>query len=96
MARRRVATVTMAALGLAFVAAGCSSGGEDTVRIYSGYSGWGAGQLEAEIDEGSWYVVPAAPDDPFDRPQGQWSRVLRRQQGHLALLSTYPDDISSN
>ena len=67
-----------------------------TVRIYSGYSGWGAGQLEAEIEEGSWYVVPAAPDDPFDRPDGQWSRVLRRQQGHLALVSTFPDDVSSN
>lgn len=66
------------------------------VRIYSGYSGWGGGQLEAEIAEGSWYVVPAAPDDPFDRPDGQWARVLRRQQGHLALVSTFPDDVELN
>jgi putative transcriptional regulator len=66
------------------------------VRIYSGYSGWGAGQLEAEIVEGSWYVVTASPDDPFDRPEGQWSRILRRQRGHLALVSTFPDDVSSN
>jgi putative transcriptional regulator len=70
--------------------------GTNAVRIYSGYSGWGAGQLEAEINEGSWYVVPASPDDPFDRPEGQWSRVLRRQQGHLALVSTFPDDVSAN
>jgi putative transcriptional regulator len=70
--------------------------GTTSVRIYSGYSGWGAGQLEAEIEEGSWYVVPASPDDPFDRPEGQWSRVLRRQQGHLALVSTFPDDVSAN
>jgi putative transcriptional regulator len=70
--------------------------GTGEVRVYSGYSGWGAGQLEAEIDEGSWYVVPASPDDPFDRPDGQWSRVLRRQQGYLALVSTFPDDITSN
>jgi putative transcriptional regulator len=70
--------------------------GTTAVRIYSGYSGWGAGQLEAEIEEGSWYVVPASPDDPFDRPDGQWSRVLRRQQGHLALVSTFPDDVSAN
>jgi putative transcriptional regulator len=66
------------------------------VRIYSGYAGWGAGQLEAEIDEGSWYVVQASPDDPFDRPDGQWSRVLRRQSGHLSLVSTFPDDIGLN
>jgi putative transcriptional regulator len=66
------------------------------VRIYSGYAGWDAGQLEAEIAEGSWYVVPAAPDDPFDRPEGQWERILRRQRGHLALVSTFPDDVSLN
>jgi putative transcriptional regulator len=66
------------------------------VRVYSGYSGWGGGQLEAEIAEGSWYVVPAAPDDPFDRPEGQWSRILRRQKGRLALVSTFPEDIELN
>ncbi len=70
--------------------------GTTAVRIYSGYSGWGAGQLETEIAEGSWYVVPASPDDPFDRPEGQWSRVLRRQQGYLALVSTFPEDVSNN
>ncbi|HEY4606145.1 MAG TPA: YqgE/AlgH family protein [Acidimicrobiia bacterium] len=67
-----------------------------SVRVYSGYAGWGTGQLEAEISEGSWYVVPASPDDPFDRPEGQWSRVLRRQQGYLSLVSTFPDDVSLN
>jgi putative transcriptional regulator len=66
------------------------------VRVYSGYAGWGVGQLEAEIEEGSWYVVPAAPDDPFDRPEGQWSRVLRRQQGYLSLVSSFPDDVALN
>jgi putative transcriptional regulator len=66
------------------------------VRIYSGYAGWGMGQLEAEVGEGSWYVVPAAPDDPFDRPERQWARVLRRQHGHLSLVSTFPDDVALN
>ena len=66
------------------------------IRVYSGYSGWGAGQLEAELAEGSWYVVQASPDDPFDAPEGQWARILRRQSGHLALVSTFPDDIALN
>jgi putative transcriptional regulator len=70
--------------------------GTSAVRIYSGYAGWGQGQLELEIAEGSWYVVPASPDDPFDRPEGQWSRILRRQNGHLALVSTFPDDVDLN
>jgi putative transcriptional regulator len=71
-----------------------SDGG--SVRIYSGYAGWGSAQLETEVAEGSWYVVHAAPDDPFDRPEGQWSRVLKRQRGHLALVSTFPDDVAMN
>ena len=83
--------------GLSLVDLEASPGPEPAaVRIYSGYSGWGRGQLEAEITEGSWYVVTAAPDDPFDRPERQWSRVLRRQKGHLALVSTFPDDVDLN
>ena len=66
------------------------------IRIYSGYSGWGANQLEGELAEGSWYLVQASPDDPFDSPVGQWARILRRQSGHLALVSTFPDDVSLN
>ena len=66
------------------------------IRVYSGYAGWGSGQLEAEIAEGSWYLVQASPDDPFDRPEGQWSRILRRQSGYLSLVSTFPDDVALN
>lgn len=66
------------------------------IRVYSGYAGWSAGQLEAEIEEGSWYLVQASPDDPFDRPDGQWARVLRRQSGYLSLVSTFPDDVAFN
>lgn len=66
------------------------------VRIYSGYAGWGSDQLESEIAVGSWYVVQASPDDPFDTDEGQWRRVLRRQPGFLSVVSTFPDDASLN
>ncbi len=71
-------------------------GGIDGVRIFSGYSGWSSGQLEDEISEGAWYAVPASPDDAFDRSDGMWSRILRRQAGRLAILATYPTDPSLN
>ena len=32
------------------------------MRLFAGYSGWGAGQLEAELEEPSWIVVDAEPD----------------------------------
>jgi putative transcriptional regulator len=66
------------------------------VRIYSGYSGWGSEQLEAEIATGSWYVVQASPDDPFDSGEGMWRRVLRRQPGFLSAVSTFPEDPGLN
>lgn len=67
-----------------------------SIQIYSGYSGWSAGQVEDELASGSWYVVQAAPDDPFGAPESLWSRVLRRQKGRLAIVSTFPDDVSLN
>lgn len=67
-----------------------------SVRVYSGYSGWSPGQLDAELAEGAWYVVAASPDDPFDEPDGQWSRVLRRQAGRLAMVASFPDDPGLN
>jgi putative transcriptional regulator len=65
-------------------------------RIYAGYAGWGGGQLTAEIAEGAWVVVAAYPSDPFDEPEDQWKRVLKRQGGRLALMSAYPLDVSMN
>jgi putative transcriptional regulator len=73
------------------------AGGLSSVRIFAGYAGWGAGQLEAEIEEGSWYVVPAEPQDPFlEDPARLWVSVLRRQGGELAMLATMPAEPGLN
>jgi putative transcriptional regulator len=67
------------------------------LRVYAGYAGWSPGQLEAEIDEGAWYVVPAQPGDVFAAdPDRLWRQVLRRQDGDLAFLATYPEDPTLN
>ena len=48
-----------------------------SLRVYAGYAGWSAGQLEAEIDEGAWYVVPAEPSDAFcAEPERLWPAVF--------------------
>jgi putative transcriptional regulator len=67
------------------------------MRIFAGYAGWSEEQLEAEISEGSWYVVPSVPEDLFgEDPLGLWTRVLRRQPGELAWVSTQPADPTMN
>jgi putative transcriptional regulator len=67
------------------------------LRVYAGYAGWSPGQLDAEIGNGAWYVLPAEPGDVFAAdPDRLWRQVLRRQEGDLAFLTTYPDDPTLN
>jgi putative transcriptional regulator len=67
------------------------------VRVFAGYAGWSAAQLEAEIDEGSWFVVDAEPGDlRTDEPEEMWREVLRRQRSELAWVSLMPEDPSMN
>jgi putative transcriptional regulator len=67
------------------------------LRIFAGYAGWGSEQLAGEIDEGSWYLVPAQLPDVFRvDPRDLWRDVLRRQPGELAWHSTRPFDPDLN
>jgi putative transcriptional regulator len=73
------------------------AGQVQAVRVFRGYAGWGPGQLEGEIEAGSWLVLDAQPDDIFDdEPDDLWRAILRRQGGRLAWLADVPDDLSAN
>lgn len=66
-------------------------------RIYAGYAGWDAGQLEAELEEEAWILDPARPEDVFtDHPESLWTRVLRRKGPEFDLLSRMPYDPTMN
>jgi putative transcriptional regulator len=66
-------------------------------RIFAGYAGWDAGQLEAELEEEAWIVEPARPEDVFtDDPESLWTRVLRRKGPEFDLLSRMPYDPTMN
>jgi putative transcriptional regulator len=66
-------------------------------RVYAGYSGWGSGQLEAEMEVGSWIVEPPLPMELFpDDPATLWSDVLARKGGQYSLLARMPEDPSQN
>jgi putative transcriptional regulator len=66
------------------------------VRVFAGYAGWGEGQLEAELEEESWVVLDARPDDVFGPSEGLFAAVLRRQGGRYRVLALLPDDPSVN
>ena len=63
------------------------------LRCFAGYAGWGAGQLEEELEEQSWVVLPARASDVFTTaPDMLWAEVLRRNGGGLAVLALLPED----
>ena len=69
-------------------------------RIFSGYAGWGGGQLESELDAGGWLTTPATCDDVFDCAEELWKKVSQRI-GLIILAPSLrtrhlPDDPSVN
>lgn len=66
-------------------------------RVFLGYSGWGPGQLEAEMATDSWITEPAQLADVFtDAPDQLWSTVLRQKGPDYTFLSRMPFDPSTN
>ena len=93
------ALIAFADIGV--LAAGASlqdAGGEvRSGRAFVGHSGWGPGQLDAELERGDWILEPARRDDAFSvEPDELWSRVLTRKGGSYALIARMPPDPSVN
>lgn len=58
------------------------SAGVEAVRFYSGYAGWGKGQLLNEINRGGWYVMQGDPDLVFDRDaETLWQALMQKVRG---------------
>jgi putative transcriptional regulator len=87
--------------GLASVDLGRPPTGEavpwSELRLFAGSAGWAVGQLEDELREGAWWLVPAEPNEVLtDDPAGLWRRVLRRQPGATGWFANCPLDPSAN
>ena len=66
-------------------------------RIFVGYSGWGPGQLEAEVEEDAWLPTPATEADVFTpEPARLWETVVARLGPAYAMLRSMPTDPSLN
>lgn len=68
-----------------------------SVRLFLGYSGWGAGQLEVELGLGSWIPAPPSMEAIFG-PEGEptWRRVVRSVGDAGIDLEIQPPDVSWN
>jgi len=68
------------------------------IRFFLGYSGWSSKQLQAEIDQHAWIVVPVLNQlEVMDASIDQlWERFMRREGKKYDLLSKFPMDFTSN
>jgi putative transcriptional regulator len=66
-------------MGLDIVKAVAEGKGPKRAKFLSGYTGWGAGQLEAEMSRGDWLVAPVDPELMFSPEPGTvWEKALQR------------------
>jgi putative transcriptional regulator len=73
---------------------------EAEYRIYSGYSGWAANQLEGELEFGGWMVMPARRDVIFGDPEAMWQNAAQEigedVTGELLNSAAVPKDPACN
>jgi putative transcriptional regulator len=56
-------------------------------RVYLGYTGWGPGQLEHEMELGAWRILPGDDESVFDAdPSKVWPRLIERTEMRFVLL----------
>lgn len=59
-----------------------------SIKVLAGYSGWGPGQLEAELEEEAWYLNPASADVIFETgPAEGWKEALSRKGGYYRIVA---------
>ncbi len=67
------------------------------VKLFAGYAGWSAGQLEDEMHRRAWLTHPATLDLVFHaEPERLWELILRQKGGQYGLLADAPEDLSWN
>jgi putative transcriptional regulator len=73
---------------------------EQPLRFFVGYAGWGSGQLERELREGSWLVVPASAAQVFGAIESLWQELTRSVMSGVFLsalkIKHVPPDPSLN
>lgn len=68
------------------------------IKFFLGYSGWGPGQLEEELEENSWIVCDFVTEDVLfnTETKGMWQKTLGNMGGRFSMYANYPLDPNLN
>ncbi|MGO8689675.1 MAG: YqgE/AlgH family protein [Thermoguttaceae bacterium] len=70
--------------------------GAGPCRIFAGYAGWGPGQLDREVQQGVWRVVPASPAQVFSKRSDLWKQLSRQASRSLMRAILHVKHIPEN
>ena len=67
------------------------------IKFFLGYSGWGAGQLNGEMNEKTWLTVEANESLIFNTPpEEMWKASLKALGGDYEMMINFPLDPQLN
>ncbi len=70
---------------------------EKQIRIFAGYAGWSAGQLDDEMAGESWLSHPASKEIIFETPaEAMWASIMKQKSWEQRVLADSPEDPSWN
>jgi len=73
---------------------------DDPLKLFLGHAGWGAGQLEGEIESGAWLTLPASFEHIFYEGEDLWETITRkigkRTLQSMLQIRHIPDDPTLN
>jgi putative transcriptional regulator len=69
----------------------------DKIKFFIGYSGWGNGQLNGEMDEKTWLTVSTTQKLTFNTaPEAIWKDSLKQLGGEYEMMINFPIDPQLN
>ena len=66
------------------------------IRFFVGYSGWGEGQLQAEMKQQSWLIGQIDKEYIFNKNKNLWTTVLQNEGGAKSIIGQIPDEENWN
>ena len=62
------------------------------IRFFLGYSGWSSGQLEDEMEYGSWILAEMDPNYAFkSKYNSLWNQVMKNKGGQYSVIAEMPE-----
>ena len=69
----------------------------ENIRFFVGYSGWSGGQLESELEHGSWVIADPDANYIFKSPPNKlWSQVMSNKGNIYEVIADMPEQVIWN